>query len=446
MSGPRQSLGRRVFRRMMALIVTIAVLTFVLFNLLLRVYIRASVNAQLDRMVSGLTIEGEGGRADMTEAELSALGIQGNAFLLDERGSVSDILQGDPATVRALAAKLSESGLISGDTRGAKIETDAGVFFVSCIVDKLHPEAYMAFFIDVTPVTRFYSASMLTVTVVLAVAAAVSALGARRFARSLQQNATRLSDYVTRIGRREFDSERPEFKDRELDELARAVERTAGELKDVQNQQTAFFQNVSHELRTPLMSIRCYAEGIACGVMEPAASGETILEETEELTRMVEDLLYISRMEQGAVQRRMDTVDLRDTLSECVSAIRRQAARRGLEFEFRFIDEPVWFTCDEREIAQMYTNLLTNALRYARTRITLACLAEHSEVKLVVADDGEGLTEQDLPHVFERFYKGRGGQHGVGLSIVQSIVELYGGVISVKNDGGARFEVRLPRK
>ena len=94
----------------------------------------------------------------------------------------------------------------------------------------------------------------------------------------------------------------------------------------------------------------------------------------------------------------------------------------------------------------MYTNLLTNALRYARSVITLECRAEHSEILLVVCDDGTGLSETDLPHIFERFYKGRGGQHGVGLSIVQSIVELYGGTISVKNQGGARFEVRLPRR
>ena len=129
-----------------------------------------------------------------------------------------------------------------------------------------------------------------------------------------------------------------------------------------------------------------------------------------------------------------------------MSALRRQAQRRQIDFDFRFTEEGVWFTCDAQEINQMYTNLLTNALRYARSVITLECRAEHSEILLVVSDDGTGLSETDLPHIFERFYKGRGGQHGVRLSIVQSIVELYGGTISVKNKGGARFEVRLPRR
>ena len=446
MKDKRQSLGRRVFTRMIVLILAIAIFTFALFNLLLRVYIRASVAAQLDRMVSGLTIQGEDGRTDMTEAELSALGIQGNAFVLESDGTITDILQGDPMTVKAIGAMMAEKRLVRGDTRCVHLTVAQGEFFVSCTADKLHPQAFMAFYIDVTTVTRFYRAASMAVNMLLLIAALVSAVGARRFARTLQGDATRLSDYVSSIGRREFDRARPEFGITELDELARAMERTAGELKDVQNQQTAFFQNVSHELRTPLMSIRCYAEGIACGVMSPEASGETILEETDQLTNMVEDLLYISRMEQGAVQRSLDTVDLRDILSECVSAIRHQAERRQIAFEFHFPEEPVWFTCDQREIAQMYTNLLSNAIRYARSRITLECICEHSEVLLVVADDGEGLTAADLPHVFERFYKGRGGQHGVGLSIVQSIVELYEGSISVKNQNGARFEARLPRK
>lgn len=442
----RQSLGGRIFKRMLVLILAIAVLTYLLINLLLGIYIKTNVSSKLDSMVGGLVTSGSGGQPDLSEEELRGLGMKGDAFLLSADGAVTKVLQGDPVVVDEMAVKMREKGLVHANTRSAYVATKRGEFYISCVADKLHPEAFMAFYVDVTTVMRFYRSVIVALLAVLSIAGIIAIFGARGFSKNVQSGMKQLTDYAARIGSRDFQAICPAFEEREMDALAGAMARMAGELLEAQELQTTFFQNISHELRTPLMSIRCYAEGIACGVMDAKESGETILEETDRLTGMVEDLLYISRMEQGATERLMETVDLRDILSECVSALRRQAQRRQIRFDFQFTEEPVWFTCDQHEIAQMYTNLLTNALRYARTMITLECRTEHSEILLAVNDDGEGLSDTDLTHVFERFYKGRGGQHGIGLSIVQSIVEFYGGSIVVKNCGGARFEIRIPRR
>ena len=97
----------------------------------------------------------------------------------------------------------------------------------------------------------------------------------------------------------------------------------------------------------------------------------------------------------------------------------------------------------EEDAQRLFGNLLSNALRYAKSEITLTCRREGEGVFVSVRDDGPGVAEADLPHVFERFYKGAGGKHGIGLSIAQSVAESCGGTLTVRNDNGAVFEARF---
>ena len=135
-------------------------------------------------------------------------------------------------------------------------------------------------------------------------------------------------------------------------------------------------------------------------------------------------------------------IDLRDILSLCVSAQRVNAG--NLSFAFDFDETPVLFPMRERDARQLFGNLLSNAIRYAAKTIRLTCRKEPSAVRVSVADDGPGISPEDLPHIFERFYKGAGGKHGIGLSIAQSIAEACHGTITVENDNGAVFRVRFP--
>ena len=98
----------------------------------------------------------------------------------------------------------------------------------------------------------------------------------------------------------------------------------------------------------------------------------------------------------------------------------------------------------EQDAQRLFGNLISNAIRYASHEITLFCRASADVVTVSVTDDGSGISDDDLPHVFERFYKGAGGKHGIGLSIAQSVAEAYHGTLTVRNDGGAVFEARFP--
>ena len=121
-----------------------------------------------------------------------------------------------------------------------------------------------------------------------------------------------------------------------------------------------------------------------------------------------------------------------------------EAERSGLSFVFDFDDAPVLLEIRERDARQLFGNLLSNAIRYAASTIRLSCHADASGVTAAVSDDGPGISPEDLPRIFERFYKGAGGKHGIGLSIVKSIMDAYHGTVSVNGEGGARFALCFP--
>ena len=179
--------------------------------------------------------------------------------------------------------------------------------------------------------------------------------------------------------------------------------------------------------------------------MEPKAAGQTIIRESERLTSMVEDILYISRIERTGGAENAEPIDLRDVLSLCVSEQRAEAQGRGLEFVFDFDDEPTMARIPEKDAERIFGNIISNAIRYANGTISLSCRNTESTVTIRIRDDGPGIPEKDLPHIFERFYKGEGGKHGIGLSIAKEAAASYGGSLTAENGPGAVFTAVFPR-
>lgn len=194
------------------------------------------------------------------------------------------------------------------------------------------------------------------------------------------------------------------------------------------------------------MSIRCYAEGIECGVMGPEEAARTILTETDRLSDMVEDLIYISKLDGRPDLTGAEPHDLRETFSLAASDQRHMAESKGILFEFDFDEEPVMMVYKENDLRQLCSNLISNAIRYAKNMITLTCRNTDKELILRVQDDGDGISEEDLPHLFERFYKGKDGKHGIGLAIVYSVTKLYNGTIIAENNEGACFTITFQKR
>ena len=214
--------------------------------------------------------------------------------------------------------------------------------------------------------------------------------------------------------------------------------------KEAERQQT-FFQNASHELKTPLMAIQGYAEGIQAGVMDTGSAAEVILTESDRMTRLVDELLDISKIDMGRQPLTLSETDIRELLYDSIRAVEPAAAASGITIAPDFPEEPVMVKCDDTQMRRAVTNILTNGLRYAHSQLCLTCRPDKRNVIIRIQDDGDGIAEGDLPHIFERFYMGKSGKSGIGLALTKEIIHLHKGTIRAYNgDSGAVFEISIP--
>jgi two-component system sensor histidine kinase CiaH len=217
--------------------------------------------------------------------------------------------------------------------------------------------------------------------------------------------------------------------------------------------QREFAADASHELRTPLTVIRASVEDLERhpkqSVADVGAALTDIREEVDHMTAMVEDLLLLARSDSGAVALERVPLDLGDVASTGASGLARPAADRGVDVVVDPV--PAEVTGDPARLRQLVGILVDNAIRHAPTgsRVDVRVRTDGPDAILVVDDAGPGIRPEDLPHVFDRFYRAAGapgGGTGLGLAIAAWIVERHGGRIAAANrdEGGASFTVHLP--
>ena len=260
---------------------------------------------------------------------------------------------------------------------------------------------------------------------------------------SITRPIEKLGRFAQNIGSGDFSTNNFEFNDKELEELNTALNKSVKQLGDYDSEQKTFFQNASHELRTPLMSIKCYAEGISFGLMEPKKASETILQETDKLSELVSDLLYISKIDNITTSYTVIESDLVEIIRGCADRQQAVADKNGISFRYDFSDPAIPFKCVRELMSRAIDNLIANGIRYASSEILLSCHKKANHIEIKVADDGGGIEEGLLPRIFERFCKGKDGIYGIGLSIVKSIIDQHNGQIKVENSKGAVFTIIL---
>lgn len=217
-----------------------------------------------------------------------------------------------------------------------------------------------------------------------------------------------------------------------------------------------FVSNVSHELRTPLASLKALAETLQEGALEdlPAAHRFISRMETEidTLTQMVQELLELSRIESGLVPLKRTAIHPLDLLNPSVERMRLQAVRAGITLEMDCPDDLPDVSADPDRIEQVMINLLHNAVKFTPPggSIRVSVKPEKERVVVEVHDTGVGISDEDLPRIFERFYKADRARSaagtGLGLSIVKHIIEAHGGTIWVESllGKGSSFFFSLP--
>ncbi|WZO97665.1 response regulator [Isosphaeraceae bacterium EP7] len=231
------------------------------------------------------------------------------------------------------------------------------------------------------------------------------------------------------------------------------------EAEDASRRKDEFLTMLAHELRNPLAAISNAVVLLRRGGVEPADlewSGDVIERQVKHLSRLLEDLLDVSRIAVGKIQLRKEPLDLREAVSRAVEATLPLISSKGHQLEISSPPGPVDVDADPTRLEQILENLLTNAAKYTEPggRIWVSTAIEGETAAVRVRDTGVGLDSKILPHVFELFIqadqsldRSQGGL-GVGLSLVRRLAQLHGGTASVVSDGpgkGAEFTIRLPR-
>ncbi len=281
--------------------------------------------------------------------------------------------------------------------------------------------------------------------VTLALAAALSFLLTRKVLNPLTQmtGITRKiasGDYTVRVGISSKD---------EIGELASAFNRMADSLRRVEQLRKTMVIDVAHELRTPLTNIRGYLEALSDGVVPPSKETfELLHEETIRLAKLVEDLLQLAEADASRGTLRRSKIELLDLASQALDLFRPKFAAKGILVKMDLSDAGCQVQADPDKLAQVFRNLLQNAWQYTPNggNVRISAVRLPGWIKIMIANTGEGITKEDLPFIFERFYRGeksRSRQHGgagIGLAIVKEFIEAHGGQVSVES---SPVEVRV---
>jgi signal transduction histidine kinase len=243
-----------------------------------------------------------------------------------------------------------------------------------------------------------------------------------------------------------------------FNEMAEELQRRAGERDQLDRMKDEFVLTASHELRSPLTSVQGFAELLLLEreKLSPkqAETVEVILDNTRHLVRLLNDLLDLARSDAGRLTIRPVPADAASLIEEAVRTMRAQFDARRQELSQEIEPALPQLEADRDRIRQVLVNLLTNANEYCPEGAGIRVKARHvdAEVEIDVIDDGPGIPEQQLEHIFERFTRGDAGETqrvggtGLGLAISKSLIELHGGSIEAESTpgNGATFRVRLP--
>jgi heavy metal sensor kinase len=243
----------------------------------------------------------------------------------------------------------------------------------------------------------------------------------------------------------------------ELARLAETLNAMLGRLESAFKKITQFTADASHELRTPIAVMRTSAE---LALRKSRTEGEyretlsQILRETDRVTQLIENLLALARADSGAAQMQMERTDIGAILEEACAKSKLLAQEKGVVLSRNDASRPVWVQADADSIERLFMILLDNALKYTPTggRIDVKLGADDGFALAEIRDSGIGISAEDLPHIFDRFYRADRartrdpGGAGLGLAIGQWIAQAHGGDIHVQSEPakGTSFQVRIP--
>ena len=403
----------------------------------------AAINRKIDELQSSYN------------AEVWLVNISGYAVVLNTDGVTEETLN-DERVLEQIRRVLSGeeirvNGLISGYgmgvvTIGVPWYNASGSMVLGAVLLNVSVSDLA---VDYADLIRY---SLLAGLLALALGAFLAFLIARRQTKPIRM----MNEAVTAYSHGEFDRRLNIAGRDETAQLASSFNAMAEELNRLDQSRRSFVANVSHELRSPMTSIQGYVQGMLDGTIEPDEQKkylQIVLDETQRLTKLISELLELSRFESGKMPLEMTRFDIDEMILNILFKFERRIEDKGVDVSISFQEQPCYVLADSARITQVITNLIDNAVKFSAENghIVVWTHCVDNRCHVTVRNDGAGIPAEDIPFVFERFYKvdkahTSGGGTGLGLAIAKRIVEQHGQSITVSSQGGmTTFVVTLER-
>lgn len=481
MKKSKKSIKKNIFHSHIIIIIICIVLTSVIFNIVLAVYIRNNTRKQLissaelvqksmntefykvstsdseakynqEMLKSILKINRELKKTQVfLDINYAVIGRNEN-IIYPRKDNITEynLLQESivPNIKNLNKLKLNNAGLIKRNV----IYLNAAGEKYSALLYPLKSEdgkiyAHLLLYSSLSKTKSISLAVNLILLSILSITAFIASIISNRISSKISKPIITLSNYAKQIGEREYNVEKLNYDQDEIGDLANSMYNMSEKLYSYHNTMKSFLENASHELRTPLMSIQGYGEAIKYGVAEDEKKAvDIIIEESKRLTSIVEDLLYLSKIDSYQDKLELEQLKVEDLLKSCIERVNGIAVSQVKNINIYSKQHNITVQGDEEKLSRAIINILGNCLRYANKTIDVYLEEHKGKVIITIKDDGQGFEKKDLENIFTRFYKGKGGNHGLGLAITKSIVEKHNGEVIAFNGEptGANFKITLP--
>ena len=302
---------------------------------------------------------------------------------------------------------------------------------------------------------RQFRRVILTILGTLLFTVLICALISERLARNMARPIKAMSNFAIQIGQGDLDGNLNIRQEDEIGQLATELNRMSQRLASLDKERRSFLANVSHELRTPVSNVLVTVEALANGAIEEPELRDrfiqTVQDETTRLSRLIQDLLDLGRLEAGVASLDKQPLRLQNLIDRAVRAVESRMRSKGVGIRLEMPE--VQLEGDPERLLQAFLNILDNAIKHSvpDSMVLITGKIEGGQVAVKIQDQGQGIRESDIPHIFEQFYTAdrsrQGSGTGLGLAIARRIVEAHGGAIAASSKGegkGAIFTIRLP--
>ncbi len=315
------------------------------------------------------------------------------------------------------------------------------------------------FYIDISEALGAISMAYAEVILVSLIAVLLSVIAVYYTTSKLTRPFMEINEIVQKYSKGDYNIRIPISSLEEATQLAISFNNMADQLKDLEATRRSFVANVSHELRSPLTSMKGFLEAMHDGTIGPEEHDKYIgivLSETTRMAGMVNDLLDLARIESGRTALKLEIFDINELIRRTLITFEARIYEHHMEVDVKFAQEQYYVEADSAQISQVLRNIIDNAIKYSPddSKLRIATYALRREVYVSIQDSGQGIPEEDVPHVFDRFYKvekahtpSKQSGTGLGLSIVKRIIDQHNQTITLKSakGKGSTFTFTLKR-